>query len=85
MTNKTGGDSAFPNTYDADRFRGLTYRQWMAGQIAGHMAANNDFTAALAEHVNDPNKALRAWGLSVWVLTDAILESEHAPPEKHEA
>ncbi len=48
MTNKLGGDSAFPNTYDADRFRGLTYRQWLAGQIAGHML-NDKFIATCVQ------------------------------------
>ena len=85
MTNKIGSNSVFPNTHGAERFQGLTYRQYMAAQIAGHMAANNDFTAALAEHVNDPDKALRTWGLTVWLLTDAILETEDAPPEQHAA
>ncbi len=85
MTNKIGSNSAFPNTHGAERFQGLTHRQYMAAQIAGHMAANNDFTAALADRFNEPDKALLAWGLSVWVLTDAILETEHAPTEQHEA
>ncbi len=56
---------------------GLTYRQYLAAHIAGHMAANNDFTSALAEMVPRPDTALRAWGLSIWVLVDAVLEAEH--------
>ncbi len=84
MTNKRGGDSAFPNTYDADRFRGLTYRQYLAAQIAGHVVTRSGFLQALADRVDDEN-AVRLVGKTVWMWTDAILEAETAPPEQHEA
>jgi len=76
---------AFPNTYEPERFTGLTYRQWMAGQIAGHMAGNNIFHEELTARMTDSEETLRMFGLSIWVLTDAILDTENAPREQHKA
>ncbi len=70
MTNKLGGDSAFPNTYDADRFRGLTYRQYLAAQIAGKVARST-----LVKHTEA--EFFTAYGLTVWKLVDAVLEAEN--------
>lgn len=56
---------------------GLTYRQHLAAEIAGHMAANNAFTSALGERTDDADKAIQWWGASVWIMVDAVLEAEH--------
>ena len=82
-----GGQCVYPvgNQGEFGPEYGLTYRQWMAGQIAGHMAGNNIFHEQLTARMTDNEETLRMFGLSIWVLTDAILDAEDAPPEKHEA
>ena len=81
--NKKGEQQAFPYRGGGNIVvPGMTYRQYLAGQIAGHMAANDGFTAEIAEKVvqrtgkEDGEACLRMYGLAVWALTDAVLEAE---------
>lgn len=91
---KLGGQCVYPvgNQGEFGPEYGLTYRQWMAGQIAGDVIG--DAGAAIGkvrklagetvlvtdEREQDFHSAI---GRTIWLLTDAILEAEETRESKH--
>ena len=80
---KLGGQYAYPTGkqegYSAAF--GLTYRQYLAAEIAGHLAACEAFTSTAANNVKERTgnyeECLKLYGRAVWMLADAVLETEH--------
>jgi hypothetical protein len=60
----------------------MSYRQWLAGMIAGHMLASDGIVEQIGGSILsgeiDADKGMRIWGKSVWLMVDAVLEAENS-------
>ena len=71
-----GDQQVYPRSISGSHM-GITYRQYLAGQVV----AGGHITNAIGKHTAED--FLAAYGTTVWALTDAILEAEN-PLEQHE-
>jgi hypothetical protein len=59
-------------------FTGMTYRQWLAGQIVGHLMTNNKvIVLAMRRFDKDDELTRKKIAQAVWMLADYLIKEEH--------
>ncbi|MEE9384330.1 MAG: hypothetical protein V3V08_13080, partial [Nannocystaceae bacterium] len=82
-----GDQQVYPRSITRSHM-GITYRQYMAGQIAGHLMLGQIIACAIkGDDLETSAERIDGVAHAIWHYTDMILDAEIAfdQPEQHEA